>query len=260
MKIIIALLISCIGCFAQITWMNTAGPNVFRAGGGPNVFRLGTTSGGGGAVTNYLDWEMQSDSTSGTTLADTSGNGNTGNLNPAAFWVSSGGPSGYPHYLNFVAANSDYVQSSSTVVYGTPVGSVITVKFNFYYAASGWANGEIFTSGNEPSGGVGTFNCQLYAGGSIYFACADGANNQLNPIGPGTITTGWHYMEVVYNFAVGNITVYADGTSLGSTGNFAGWTPCNPASNYIFLGANVAPALFLNAYMTRFVIQGGDTH
>ncbi len=160
----------------------------------------------GGAIpsavnTNLVGW-WKLDEGTGTTTADSSGNGNTGTLEgtPIPQWLNpaqcvSGG------CLNFNSAATQYVSATST---GFPTGSAAISAFAWFYPTGFASSQEIFSYGAGV--GSGQFDLFLYTAGTLYNSYA-GQSGLSPPLGQ------WDFVGITYAAGSSSMTIYLNGQS-----------------------------------------------
>jgi hypothetical protein len=175
-------------------------------------------------------WKI--DEGSGTTTADSSGNGYTGTLNTFGgsnpSWVANGSgistpATSSPYCLQFTSGNSSYVASASSI---SQMGSVTTASICGWVYLSSTSNN--FAMGLTTTNGY-RFDIQSLSGGG-YTHAEQGGSNQTY----GTFTlagTGWHFYCAVFNGGLtGNssrLVLYIDGASTGTSLAFNGTIPAS---------------------------------
>lgn len=138
---------------------------------------------------------------SGTTVADTTPNGNTGNFSSSGHptWTSSGLPAAYMHYATSSAANTDYVNAGS----GTSIDNLSQISISVWVKGSGTSGAQFimskFATGSYPTGWAIYFNIQTastaYVAFDRGFSTTTGAWRTSS-----TIThTNWNHIVITYN-------------------------------------------------------------
>lgn len=190
------------------------------------------------ADTPWLYWRL--DDTSGTTAADTSGNGRTGTYSGSPTLAQS--PLITDGTSVLFDATNDYCLSSSAIFNS----STATVEVWFDYdgtAPSPGANGVLAGCNEGDTSGVGEKLILLVndgaGGGLAVFYVYDGA--QKFATGATPLTVGRHHLVGTVDAAGGTAKIYVDGAqdgTVGVSGSYAGYT--NP--NAIVGGGSTALA------------------
>ncbi len=173
-----------------------------------------TSSVGSCPVTGLVGyWKF--DEGTGTSTADSSGNGHTGTLENGPAWStdvpSIGGPN--PYSLSFDGTDDQVrVAGSSSLQFGT--GS---------FTASLWSkttSGDRSVMGDFTTAGPGNrgYGLYYYSSNQVnYFGYGDGGSNDASK--PGAVLNGaWHQVTGVFTRSAGNVTIdtYVDGVLAGS--------------------------------------------
>lgn len=165
-------------------------------------------------ISANLVGSWQFDENSGTTTADASGNGNTGNLGcvtaactSTPTWTS--GPTGLGSAANFSGLNGVVLTNT-----GTPF------SFTDSLTIEAWVNPQ--TSAQSANAGIvgrgilggEDFGLDVTAGGAFRFLSSHG----FSATAPTTIPAGvWTHVVGVYDSAVGSATLYLNGAAVATT-------------------------------------------
>jgi hypothetical protein len=214
------------------------------------------TIGGGTAPTppdNTLIIHYVFSEGSGTTIADSSGNGYNGSLSGAT-WVT--GKSGSGFALQFDGSN-DYAQTAS-ITFST---NIVTVCGWVYWNA--FANDDDFlwehTTDYSVSAGRFVFDANE-SSGFAFAAIRGSAQYRAEKISRWSAAT-WTHLAVVYDNSTttGDVRFYVNGTDTSSTisiNNKGGTNTCATAAVYLF--SRAGSALFGAGRIDDFRIYGGE--
>ncbi len=212
-----------------------------------NVAFLGATSGA------ILEWLMNEGA--GSTLKDSSANGNTGFTNGG--WSTSNPPPGAATYQTFDPSFSQSVFSvgNPTVQVNFQGSKIIT--FDFWVQSSDWTQGGVLFSKTSP------INIEIQNGGSGQILCAfqDGAGHSSNYNVPSPGDTNWHHFQIVLNNTNGTIQAYMDSGSNIATFSSSNWTTPVVFGTSTFYVASLANVVgFFLGNFSQVKIYSGDTH
>ncbi len=163
--------------------------------------------------TANLDGHWPFDEGSGTTAADTSGNGNNGTLiNNPAWTTGTPAIASNPAALSFNGTGA-YVDVDNDTAYNFGTNN-FTISA-FVLAGSGSGNRSVL--GNFSSGTRGWGLYLPAAGGVNFFGYGDAGSN--DSVQPATVLNGqWHHVAAVYTRSGSSLTIdaYVDGSFVGS--------------------------------------------
>ena len=205
--------------------------------------------------TAILSWLMTEGS--GTSLADSSGNGNTG-YTGGATWSNSSPPGGASYYLVFNGTNYGY----TNLPFSSLSHNIVTLDCWIY--SDNWAGGAArgIAGCGYPNNGVSGWCVERDSTGKIkvFIIDATGETNvALSSSAPSNSV--WHHLQVVINNSNGTAQAYLDsgGNILGApSGTWA--TPGNFSTTYLLLAVdNAIPDSFPGS-IALFQIFAGDTH
>lgn len=204
-----------------------------------------------------LQWLMTEGS--GSTLNDSSGNGDTGTQTNCT-WESSGAPGGATYYLSFNGSNSS-VASNSTVSFKSQ--EIVTLDFYFYNNAP--ASLGIIAGTSPDNSGLTKNSFYIYNsnGGVLNVYMYDNASSPHQ--GGGNSTSGvlestWHHLKIVLNFTNGTAQAYVDGGSNVLSTYSGTWSAATIATRTVTLGILPSAQAPLLGYIALFQIFEGDTH
>ncbi|MGH9844866.1 MAG: LamG-like jellyroll fold domain-containing protein [Blastocatellia bacterium] len=163
------------------------------------------SSGGGGDITTGLVGHWKLDETSGTTAADSSGNGLTGTLTNGPSWVAGKVGNG----LSFDGVN-DYVN----------LGNPTHLRFTDAITLSAWVkidtftnSGRIITKGGQP--GSRGWALTVESGGYANFQIAKDTSTLISVISGALATGQWIHLAGVYEPGVA-LRIYVNGALVAS--------------------------------------------
>ena len=189
-------------------------------------------------ISGLVGW-WNFDEGSGTTAADSSGNGNTGTLYNTPTWTTSGMNGGG---LNFAAASSQYVNlgTNSSLAGGSP--SAITVSAWVKPTGSGY---EEIAARRDGSSLSWMLWIDYTSDGRARFGTevTSGPNPDYTVVSP-YITPGvWTHIVGVYSISDGVLRIYVNGVAAGTT---AGGGTINSSSQRTFIGADAWSGNYFN--------------
>lgn len=178
------------------------------------------------ALNPWLYWKL--DETTGTTAADTSGNGRTGTYNPnaAAFTRGIVGAltTDTPNLAVTLNGTTSCINTTSTTSMNAPAQITEVVWFKTTTTNGGKLLGfEMPRTGVAPAGGGGTYDRHLYMDGDgrVWFGVYNGGYFTISS--PTTLNDGtWHMAAA--SMGTGGMRLYIDGTLVSSGTNAAGET------------------------------------
>ncbi len=176
------------------------------------------------ALNPWLFWKL--DETTGTTAADTTGNGRTGTYNPnaAAFTRGVAGAltTDTPNLAVTLNGTTSCINTTSTTTMTAPTQITEIVWFKTTTTAGGKLVGfEMPRTGVGVAGAGGTYDRHLYmdGAGKVWFGVYNGGYFTIGS--PTSLNDGaWH--QAASSMGVGGMTLYIDGTSVGTNANAVG--------------------------------------
>lgn len=165
-----------------------------------------------GVSTANLHGHWMFDEGTGTSTADSSGNGHTGTLESGPTWINPGAPqvSPNPNALSFDGTNDQVrVAGSNALTYGTQEFTVSA----FVKTTAG--NRSVLGNFNGSNRGWGLY---VYANNTLnFFGYGDMGHNDAAKAGT-VLDNQWHHVAGVYTRSGNSLTIttYVDGVNIGS--------------------------------------------
>ncbi|MFC5469585.1 LamG-like jellyroll fold domain-containing protein [Cohnella suwonensis] len=202
------------------------------------TINLGTGGGGGDLVANYLFNE-----TSGTTAADSSGNGKNASLSGGATWVAG-------HAGNGVSLNGSnaYASVPTGIVSGLNDFTIATwVKVN---ASANWSR--IFDFGTGTTTNM-FLTPKAGSSGGLRFAITTGGSGAEQRLDAPALTTGsWKHVAVTLTGTTGRL--YVDGIQVASNANMTLKPSSLGNTNQSYFGKSQYSDPYLNGILDDFRI------
>jgi hypothetical protein len=200
---------------------------------GTNWISAGGTS---TATTNGLVGWWNLDEGSGTSAADSSGNGNTGTTQNTPTWTASGEINGA---LTLNGTNQDVAatETPSLILAGSWTASAwvkvaaLPTSGNNVLLVSKSTNG----GGNAPNYSIGIDNTGGVIRWQTWFMDTGSGNNGIYYTATINLNT-WYFVTGVWDNTAKNLYLYVNGTQVGSTLNVPGVSPLTTGGNTLDIG------------------------